>query len=105
MPLFFNQSSTNSLLFTSNFSASAEGDALEELGAFGFAYVDPMITLNFDLAAQGFTLTLADGSSVGNAIPGAGGGVPASAAWGLMIVGFGGIGAALRRRRTIALIA
>jgi hypothetical protein len=100
MPLFFTQSATNSLLFVSNFSASAEADAFNVLGASAFAYVDPMITLNFDLAAEGFTLTLADGSSVGNALPGAGAGAPEPAAWALMIVGFGGMGAALRRRRS-----
>lgn len=104
MPLFFHQSATNSLLFTSNFTASAEADAFNVLGAFANAYVDPMITLNFDLAAEGFTLTLADGSSVGNAIPGAGG-VPEPAAWALMIAGFGGVGMAVRRRRAIALAA
>ncbi len=38
-------------------------------------------------------------------VHGTGGGVPEPAAWGLMIMGFGGIGAALRRRRGVATFA
>jgi hypothetical protein len=35
----------------------------------------------------------------GTTVPGAGVGVPEPAAWALMLLGFGGIGAALRRRQ------
>jgi hypothetical protein len=52
------------------------------------ASVDPMFTV-----PAGYTLELS---------PGIGNGVPEPAAWTMMLVGVGGAGAALRRRRTLA---
>jgi hypothetical protein len=60
-------------------------------------FLDP--TISFDTSTRfdftGLTLDVAP-----DALPVAGGGVPEPASWALMILGFGGVGAAVRRRRT-----
>jgi hypothetical protein len=46
-----------------------------------------------------------DTGNVGATLTGGGGGVPEPATWGLMILGFGGVGATIRRRRQVAAFA
>lgn len=80
-----------------------------------FAFVDPTITLNdaffTKLALDPADFQLSFGAGEGNVasrpdFPGfGGGGVPEPATWSMMLVGFGGLGAALRRRRRIAAFA
>ncbi len=55
--------------------------------------LDPVVDFSSGFNGQGFTLTIG-GGQVAN------GGVPEPAAWGLMLLGFTSLGAALRRRRT-----
>jgi hypothetical protein len=66
------------------------------------AYIDPMITFGPDIDISQYTLSV--GGVDSPLISGAGaGGVPEPAAWAMMLVGFGGLGAVLRRRRQVAL--
>lgn len=60
------------------------------------AFIDPVFTIDPGFAAShpGYSLVFSQG--VGNSVAG---GVPEPAAWGLMLAGFGGVGAALRQRR------
>lgn len=62
-------------------------------------WIDPMITIdpNFNDPAL-FQLTFSDG--IANGTPGGVGGVPEPATWALMILGFGAVGSALRRRKS-----
>ena len=62
------------------------------------AYIDPSIFFSADLDLSNYSLSV---GGVGSPLTagGAAGGVPEPAAWALMLVGFGGIGAAIRRRR------
>jgi hypothetical protein len=72
----------------------------EMSSAMGLGTIDVSHTalISFD-TPDGVFLTSALGGEFGD-VPGApGGGVPEPASWALMIAGFGGIGAALRRRR------
>lgn len=55
-------------------------------------YADPVFS--FAAPTEGYSLSFSDG--IGNAAPA---GVPEPASWGLMLIGFGGLGAAIRRRR------
>ena len=68
------------------------------------AFIDPQIFFNAGLDLSQYSLSV--GGVDSPLVPGGGGngagGVPEPATWGLMIVGFGGIGAAIRRRRRIA---
>ena len=51
------------------------------------------------------TITITDGKGVSNAaIYGYGGAVPEPATWAMMLLGFGGIGMAMRRRRKKGLL-
>jgi hypothetical protein len=56
--------------------------------------IDPVFTIDPTFAAQGYSLVVSQ--NAGNRP--AAGGVPEPAAWALMLVGFGGVGAVLRRR-------
>jgi hypothetical protein len=70
------------------------------------AYIDPTIMIDPIFAKtdpnylSDFKLSISDG--IGNGLVA---GVPEPATWALMLLGFGGMGAALRRRRTSAAIA
>jgi hypothetical protein len=59
-----------------------------------YANIDPTFTVHGP-----FTIQLSDGFGGGINLPGAGASVPEPASWALMVIGFGGLGAALRRRR------
>jgi hypothetical protein len=59
-----------------------------------YANIDPTFTVHGP-----FTIQLSDGFGGGINLPGAGGSVPEPASWGLMLLGFGALGAVLRRRR------
>ena len=59
-----------------------------------YARIDPIFTVHGP-----FTIHLSDGFGGGINLPGAGGGVPEPASWALMLLGFGGIGAAFRAKR------
>jgi hypothetical protein len=49
----------------------------------------------------GFSVSLTQGHAVHVTLPGQPSGVPGPAAWTIMILGFGGTGAVLRRRRLV----
>jgi hypothetical protein len=61
-------------------------------------YADPVFS--FAGPTPGYSLSFSDG--IGNASPA---GVPEPASWALMLLGFGGLGRALRRRRAARLVA
>ena len=97
---------------TVTLNLSLEADVFGGNNEHVFAFVDPTITLNdafftnLALNPADFQLTFAEGEGNVASRPNfPGGGVPEPAAWALMLMGFGGIGAALRRRRRIAAFA
>jgi hypothetical protein len=67
------------------------------------ASLDPTFAIAPGTANSGaYSFIFSDG--IGNTAPG-GGGVPEPSVWALMLIGFGGLGAALRRRRALAVTA
>jgi hypothetical protein len=72
-----------------------DGEHLTVGQASGHVYLDPFFEIDpvWSAANPGYSLAFPDG--FGN-LPG---GVPEPASWALMVAGFGGLGAALRRRR------
>lgn len=93
--LMANADSIDANSFFGFITLSAHG-AVFEGGDFD-AFIDPMISLNLPgLDPKDFTLSISPNLTSGA------GGVPEPAAWALMLLGFGGIGASLRRRRLVA---
>jgi PEP-CTERM motif len=80
-------------MFAQNYSDTAAGGVYADNGA-GFG--------NINNAASAYVRDNAEGPGFTNYAFRVGGAVPEPAAWALMVVGFGGAGAALRRRRTLA---
>ncbi|HEX2815502.1 MAG TPA: PEPxxWA-CTERM sorting domain-containing protein, partial [Phenylobacterium sp.] len=67
------------------------------------AFIDPQITFGPGINLNDYSLSV---GGVGTALVGApSNGVPEPAAWAMMLVGFGGIGAMMRRRRPRAALA
>ena len=67
----------------------------------GYAYVDPYIYIDPNMPdAADYMITLSDG--VGNGLPTTG--VPEPASWVMMLVGVGGCGAVMRRRRSAGVL-
>ena len=66
-------------------------------GGVADAFVDPYIFIDPDFLARHPEYSVAVSAGIGNAAPG-GGTVPEPASWALMVLGFGALGAALRRR-------
>lgn len=64
------------------------------------AYIDPMILFSADLNLSDYSLSVGGVSAPLTAGGNGAGGVPEPAAWAMMLLGFGGIGAAIRRRRS-----
>jgi hypothetical protein len=91
-----------SMMVGSHLSIVVTGYA-EALGGAGeaHAFADPLLTID-PSAGDAFSLAFSPG--VGNAVSGPGG-VPEPSTWALMLVGFGGLGAMLRRRRGHAVLA
>ena len=91
--------------YSSGFPSVSWADFVSHVGTVDVAYV------TLDLDAGTFVNTpagqqmLADNFTVNGNVLAAGGGVPEPAGWALMIAGFGGVGAALRSRRKVALAA
>ncbi|HLZ73860.1 PEPxxWA-CTERM sorting domain-containing protein [Phenylobacterium sp.] len=73
-------------------SLVASGSASSTFADTSFSVTDPT-TIHFDAITPGLDLTTASGHDYGLA------GVPEPDAWALLLVGFGGLGAALRARR------
>lgn len=61
------------------------------------AFIDPVFTIDPTFAASHPGLSLVVSQNAGNS-PAASGAVPEPATWALMLIGFGGVGALLRRR-------
>ena len=90
-----------------NFNASIPGDNphINQVGTFHLAFTGltgtPNITgVNFLFGTDGASVT-GGGSCTADCGGGGQGGVPEPATWAMMIMGFGGVGAILRRRRTV----
>jgi hypothetical protein len=78
---------------------TSTGQAISDSLAFDLASLGPQVYFGFT-GATGLSYSIEDVSDWDLAVVGpATGGVPEPASWGLMIVGFGGMGAVLRRRR------
>jgi hypothetical protein len=92
-----------------NTSPNAPLGGFQNSEKISFGFLDPGYNPNkddtFDVT---YTVTGANGApvlSVQNVVNVGAGAVPEPAAWALMLLGFGGVGASLRRRRTMALAA
>ncbi len=80
----------------------ASGGTFDANSSFN-AWADPTITFDPDYAApQGATFAFSPGIPVARVDAG---GVPEPATWAMMLMGFGGLGAMLRRRRSLPLAA
>jgi hypothetical protein len=89
--LAFSQSSATIGKVSLQIDVSAIGGGVAD------AFIDPYIFIDPDFLASHAGLSVIVSDGIGNALP-TPGGVPEPAAWALMVLGFGGIGAAARRR-------
>jgi hypothetical protein len=82
--------------YTFDLSAIAFANSRDGFPSVAFAFADPQITIE----DPNFHLNLPD--FIGNRLPG---GAPEPGTWAMMLVGFGGLGAVLRRKHRVALAA
>ena len=74
----------------------------DDEGDSAFASIDPLITIDPSTPDAGLYQIYISPAYLNGVAPEATGGVPEPAAWTLMLLGFGGVGAGLRRRRHLA---
>jgi hypothetical protein len=92
----------SSLFFNVNYFIEMNVTALAQLSGTATTFLDPYLSLDPDLMAQGYTILVSDG--IGNT-PTVNAAVPEPSTWAMMILGFAGVGfMAYRRRAKTALM-
>jgi hypothetical protein len=94
---------TGTVTYSSGISSTALPLATTgESFSFGFIEISPVLAVQPSGDLRSF-LTIGSGTFSSNlSTTGGGGGVPEPAAWALMLIGLGGVGAAMRRRARLA---
>jgi hypothetical protein len=87
----------SSLSFNTNYLIEMNVTALAQLPGTATTFLDPYLSLDPDLVAQGYSIIVSDG--IGNS-PTVTGAVPEPSTWAMMILGFAGVSVMAYRRKT-----